>query len=110
MSTVNINAAILLYFLTASCNNNKAICHVQIFETKIICKLFKFRIWPKFTDNLVGPKDNFILSSGYGTEAHVLKVAGLDPSTVYWTDIFHLICCLFEKTKINKKEAGCGSF
>ena len=101
MSTVNINAAILLYFLTASCNNNKAICHVQIFETKIICKLFKFRIWLK---------DNFILSCGYGTEAHVLKVAGSDPSTVYWTDIFHHICCLFEKTKINKKEADGGSF
>ena len=35
---------------------------------------------------------------------------GLNPSTIYWMDFFSSICCkivmLFEKTKINEKEAG----
>ena len=28
------------------------------------------------------------MSSGYGEETHVLKVVGLNHSTVYWMDIF----------------------
>ena len=42
---------------------------------------------------------------------NVLKVMGSNPSTVYWMDIFHVyllqkMLCLFDKTKINEKEAG----
>ena len=45
-------------------------------------------------------------------ETHVLKFVGLNSSAVYWIDIFsHLfvvkiVIALFEKMKINKKEAG----
>ena len=43
-------------------------------------------------------------------ESHVPKIMGLNPSTIYWMDFFSSICCkivmLFEKTKINDKEAG----
>ena len=44
-------------------------------------------------------------------ETHVPKVMGSSPSTIYWLDNFHIylmqkMLCLFEKTKINKKEAG----
>ena len=43
------------------------------------------------------------------------KVVSSNPSTVYWMDIFsHLFAVkfvmLFEKTKINEKEAGVGPF
>ena len=48
-------------------------------------------------------------------DTHVLKVVGSNPSTIYWMDIFsHLfvveIVLLFEKMKINEKEAGHGPF
>ena len=38
-----------------------------------------------------------------------------NPSTVYWMNIFHIyllakLYCVFEKTKINEKEAGVGPF
>ena len=54
-------------------------------------------------------------SSGYGRETRVPKVVGQNPSAVYWMDIFKFIFvvklkCLFEKTKINKKEAGDAPF
>ena len=46
---------------------------------------------------------------------HILKVVGLNPSTVYWMDIFSHICicfknCIFylKRPKINEKEAGVG--
>ena len=44
-------------------------------------------------------------------ETHVLKVAGMNPCTTYWVDIFSHIFVVkfvmfFEKTKINEKEAG----
>ena len=45
---------------------------------------------------------------------HVLKVVSLNPSTIYCVDNFsHLyvnICKVFEKTKINEKEAGLAHF
>ena len=45
---------------------------------------------------------------------HVLKVVSLNPSTIYCVDNFsHLyvnICKVFEKTKINEKEAGVSPF
>ena len=31
--------------------------------------------------------------SGYGKETHVPKVVGSHPTTVYWMDIFIVICC-----------------
>ena len=45
-------------------------------------------------------------------ETHDQTIVGLNPSTVYWIDIFHvyLFMCFFEKTKINEKEAGDGLF
>ena len=44
-----------------------------------------------------------------------MKVMGLNPSTVHYMDIFsHIfvvkLYCLFEKTKINRKDAGDGPF
>ena len=50
-------------------------------------------------------------------EIHVTKVKSFNTNTIYWMDIFYIpICCkicnvclpclaLFEKTKINEKEA-----
>ena len=48
-------------------------------------------------------------------ETHVPKVVSSNTGTVYWMDIFHLsicfkICSVFEKTKINEKEAGVDPF
>ena len=42
-----------------------------------------------------------------------MKAKGLNPDTVYWMDIFHIywvskLSFLFEKTKLNEKEAGYG--
>ena len=46
---------------------------------------------------------------------HVLKVVGLNPSAVYWMDIFNIdllkrLYCLCEKTVNNEKEARVGPF
>ena len=47
-------------------------------------------------------------------ETHILKVVGSNPSPVYWMDIFHHFIIsmqkivMFEKTRINEKEAGYG--
>ena len=56
-------------------------------------------------------------SSGFvWEEAHVLKVVGSNPSTLYWMDIFSLICCknciqvCLKRPTINEKEAGDGPF
>ena len=43
------------------------------------------------------------------------KVVGLIPKTVYWMDFFNMyllykLLCLFEKTKINEKEAGMAQY
>ena len=46
-------------------------------------------------------------------ETHFPKVVSLNPCTIYWMDIFsHLfaVMCVFEKTKINEKEAEVGPF
>ena len=48
-------------------------------------------------------------------EICVPKVMSLNPSTVYWMDIFYIyllyeLQCLIEKTKINEKEAEDGHF
>ena len=48
-------------------------------------------------------------------ETHVSKVVSSNPDTIYWMDIFYIhICCkickVFEKTKINEKEAGVAHF
>ena len=45
----------------------------------------------------------------------MLKFVGSNPSTVYWMDTFFTFIrfknlILFEKTKINEKEAGDGQF
>ena len=45
----------------------------------------------------------------------VPKVVSLNPGNIYWMDIFHIgicckICIVFQKTKINEKEAGVGLF
>ena len=45
----------------------------------------------------------------------MLKVVSSNPGTIYWMDIFTCICfCknfnVFEKTKMNEKEAGVGPF
>ena len=42
-----------------------------------------------------------------------MKAKGLNPDTVYWMDICHIywvskLSFLFEKTKLNEKEAGYG--
>ena len=47
-----------------------------------------------------------------GGMTHVQKVVGLNPSAIYWIDIFHIdwlqkLYCLFEKTE-NKLKRGRG--
>ena len=46
-------------------------------------------------------------------ETHVPKVVGSNTGTVYWMDIcahLFVVKCVFEKTKINEKEAEVGPF
>ena len=47
-------------------------------------------------------------------ETQNMKVVGLNPSAIYWMDIFHIICCkiamfVSNRPKINEKEVGDGS-
>jgi len=61
---------------------------------------------------------HFILGGSLGLvimETHVLNVVSSNHGTVYRMDIFHIhICCkicnVFEKTKINEKEAWVAHF
>ena len=48
-------------------------------------------------------------------KTHVPKVLSYNPGIIYCMDIFHIpncckICGVFEKTKLNEKEAGGGPF